>query len=201
MMPFRDKIEKNLPRVEELALDLIAPSHGPAIGDPAAMLDAYRRWVSDRVANRVAIPYISMHESTRLMVDHLIEALTDHQIQVERLDLENLDAGKLALAMVDAATIVFGTPTVLMSAHPNVMYAVHLASLLKPKARHIGIIGSFGWGGRVVDQIHTALAGPTGAELLEPILTRGTPDAQTRAALETLAATIAERHASLPLDG
>ncbi|OGR10412.1 MAG: MBL fold hydrolase [Deltaproteobacteria bacterium RIFOXYB12_FULL_58_9] len=196
MMPFRDKIAKGLAKVDELALEIIAPSHGPVLTEPQLIIEAYRAWTGPAVANKVVIPYISMHGSTRLMVDALIEELTTHGILVERIDLEVIDLGKLALALVDAATVIFGTPTVLMSAHPNVLYAALAANLLKPKVRHVGVIGSFGWGGKSVDQITTAVSALK-AEVLPPVLARGTPDERALTELAALAAAIAAKHAVL----
>ena len=196
MMPFRRQIAKRLNRVEELELDRICPSHGPVHGDPAATLDAYRGWVGDGVRNTVVLPFISMHESTRIMVDMLIDALTDRGIKVERFNLESADSGKLAAALVDAATLVIGTPTVLGGPHPNALYAANLANLLRPKTRFLSVIGSFGWGGRTVDQLKAAVPNIK-AEFFEPAMVRGRPGAEARQAIETLADRIAKGHAEV----
>ena len=196
MMPFRRMIARNLPKVEELEIDLIAPSHGPMHAWPDNILKPYHDWVGDEVANTVVLPYISMHESTRLMVDHLIDALTDRDVRVERFDLESADSGKLAMALVDAATVVVGTPTVLGGPHPRAMYAAYLANLLRPKTRFATVIGSFGWGGKAVEQIVGALSSLK-VDLLEPVLSKGRPDADVLAALDTLADAIAAKHAEV----
>ncbi len=193
MMPFRKMIAKNLGKVEELPLELIAPSHGPVHGRPQTIVQSYKHWVGDRPRNLVVLPYITMHESTRIMVDHLIDALTDRDVRVERFNLENVDLGKLASALVDAATIVIGTPTVLGGAHPNALYAAHLAAMLRPKARHATVVGSYGWGGKAVDQVTGAL-GSLKLEILDPVLSKGTPSPQVLADLEALADAIAAKH-------
>ena len=41
------------------------------------------------------IPYISMHDSTRLMVAHFVEACTERGIQAEQFNLADGDIGKL----------------------------------------------------------------------------------------------------------
>ncbi len=193
MMPFRKMIGRNLGKVAALELDRICPSHGPVHGDPQGIVSTYATWVDDKVRNAVVLPYISMHESTRLMVDHLIDALTDRDIPVERFDLEAVDIGKLASALVDAATLVVGTPTVLGGAHPNAVYAALLTNLLRPKLRFATVIGSFGWGGKSVEQVIGAMT-HVKVDMLEPVLGRGTPDSDVLAALEHLADDIATRH-------
>lgn len=196
MMPFRRMIARKLGVVEAMELDRICPSHGPVHGDPAGIVAAYREWIDDTVRNVVVLPYITMHESTRAMIDHLVDALTDRNVRVERFNLETIEIGRLASALVDAATVVIGTPTVLGGAHPNAVYAALLANLLRPKARFASVVGSYGWGGKAVDQVVGALPNIK-VDLLEPVLARGTPDAAALAALERLADDIAARHAEI----
>ncbi|HOO91808.1 MAG TPA: FprA family A-type flavoprotein, partial [Syntrophales bacterium] len=105
MMPFRNVIAKNLEKLAPYDIDMIAPSHGPLYPRPAFIIDAYRDWVLGPPRNTVVLPYISMHESTKLMVDHLVSALVKKGVRVEQFNLEVTDIGKLAMALVDAATI------------------------------------------------------------------------------------------------
>jgi flavorubredoxin len=196
MMPFRSVIERNLPRIEQLAPRLIAPTHGPLVTDPAAMLDTYRAWVGDRPENLAVVPYVSMHDSTRRMVMRLSDTLVRRGVRVDLVPLESLEIGRLSSALVDPATIVFGTPTVLGGAHPQASYAALLANALRPKARFCSIVGSYGWGGRMAEQL-TQLTSNLKLEMLEPVIIRGAPGADDLVALERLADTIAERHRGL----
>jgi len=193
MMPFHKAIEKHLERVRAIDAALIAPSHGPIYDRPAFIVDAYSDWVSGAPQNRVVLPYISMHGSTERMVRHLVEALADRGVAVEQFNLAATDIGKLAVALVDAGTIVIGTPTVLGGPHPNVIYAAHLASALRPKLRFASVIGSYGWGGKAVEQL-AAIVSHLEMELLEPILCKGLPGEAEFRALDSLADTIARKH-------
>jgi flavorubredoxin len=107
-----------------------------------------------------------------------------------------VDIGKLAMALVDAATIVVATPTVLTGPHPKALYAVALANLIRPKARFASIIGSYGWGTKVVEQIAAALPNLK-VEILPPVLGKGIPKKEEKTALAGLAEQIAKRHESL----
>jgi flavorubredoxin len=118
MMPFRQNIKKHLEREKALDFDVIATSHGPLYSRREFILDAYRDWVSDDVKNQVVLPYVSMHGATRAMVDYFADALIARGITVKRFDLTSYDAGELAEALVDTATIVIGSPTMLVGAHP-----------------------------------------------------------------------------------
>ena len=175
MMPFRFQIRKNLEKIKDLKIEVIAPSHGLVYDEPELIINAYKEWISDEVKNIVLIPYVSMHGSTLRMVNYLIDALIKRGIEVKPFNLTKTDIGELAMALVDAATIVVGTPTVLAGPHPSVVYATYLVGVLRPKTKFISIIGSFGWGGKTVDTLKGLI--PTlKAEIIEPLLIKGDPD-------------------------
>jgi flavorubredoxin len=134
-----------------------------------------------------------MHGSTRKMVAYLVEALSRRGVTVKQFDLAVTDIGKLAMSLVDAATIVIGTPTVLTGPHPNVAHAAFLANALKPKAKFASIIGSYGWGGKAVEQI-AAMLPNLKVEILSPVLTRGFPKEADFQTLDNLADTITSKH-------
>jgi len=198
MMPFRTPIEKNLQKIKKLQIDMIAPSHGPVYDRPEFIIDAYKDWVSDRVKNEVVLPYISMHGSTKKMVECFVEALIERGITVKQFNLAVTDIGKLAMSLVDAATIVLGSPTVLTGPHPEVVYAAILANALRPKTKFVSIIGSYGWGGRMVEQI-TGLIPNLKVEILEPVIAKGYPNDDDFTALDKLADKILAKHKELKI--
>jgi flavorubredoxin len=193
MMPFRPSIKKNLEKIGKLEIDMIAPSHGPVYDKPEFILDAYRDWAGDAVKNEVVLAYISMHESTKQMVEHLTDALIERGITVRQFNLAVTDLGKLAIALVDAATIVLGSPTVLAGAHPKTAYAALVANALRPKTKFASIIGSLGWGGKMVEQL-AGLISNLKVEVIEPVIAKGQPKDEDFAALDKLADQILAKH-------
>ena len=159
-------------------------------------MDAYRGWTGETPKNEVVVPYISMHGSTRLMVERLVDGLARRGVTAHQFDLSVTDIGRLAIALVDAATIVIGTPTVHMGAHPLVFYAAHLANALRPRLRFAAIMGSYGWATKAVEQI-AGLIPNLKVEVLPPLLCRGLPREKEFAAIDGLAQTILERHRSI----
>ena len=190
MMPFRRMIVRNIEKLDQLDIAFIAPSHGPVYGDPDFILDAYRDWVSDSMKNEVVLPYASMHGSTQNMVDHLVDALAAEGVKVHLFDLTVTDIGRLAITLVDAATLVVGTPTVHVGPHPAVYYAAHLANLLRPKLKYAAIIGSYGWSSKAIEQI-SGLIPNLKVDVLGTVLQKGHPTAETYEELEQLAQKIA----------
>ncbi len=196
MMPFRNIVSKNIEKIEQYDIDIIAPSHGLMYDKPSIIIDAYKDWVSTKVKNEVVVPYISMHGSTAKMVDHFVNALIDRGIEVKRFDLATVDIGQLAMALVDAATLVLATPTVLAGPHPMAAYAAYLANALRPKLKFASIIGSYSWGGRAVDIIKNTIPNLK-VELIEPVLIKGYPKEEDLAKLDEMADTIQKKHAEL----
>ena len=90
------------------------------------------------------------------------------------------------MALVDASTVVFASPTVLTGPHPSLAYAAILANALAPKTRFAAMIGSYGWGTTMPDLLREMLR-EFKAEFFEPVLTKGAPNAETFAALDALA--------------
>ncbi|MDD5219602.1 MAG: FprA family A-type flavoprotein [Candidatus Bipolaricaulis sp.] len=196
MMPFAALIRKHLERLRELDIRLIAPSHGPAYADPAFIIDAYRHWVNDPPSNLVLIPYASMHDSTARMVDSLVDALARREIAVQPFNMTVTDIGQYALRLVDAATVVFATPTVLVGPHPSVVFAAYLTAALRPKLRYAATIGSFGWAGKAAETVRS-LCSSLQVEWLDSVFARGAPTPATYKALDALADEIATRHRGL----
>ncbi|MDD5482844.1 MAG: FprA family A-type flavoprotein [Kiritimatiellae bacterium] len=198
MMPFRQIIAGNLEKLKALEIEIIAPSHGPLSRRPAFIMDAYRDWVSGPPRNLAVIPFISMHGSTARMVNFLAGELAGKGVAVQPFDLAVTDIGKLAIALVDAATIVIGTPTVHVGPHPVVSYAAGLANALRPKAKFASVIGSYGWSSKAVETI-AGLIPNLKVEILKPVMCKGLPRESDFAALSALAENIAAKHGELKL--
>jgi flavorubredoxin len=193
MMPFRVNIKKHIERIKKLAVDIIATSHGPVYDKPEFILKAYQDWVSDEVKNEVVIPYVSMYGDTTRMVNYLVDALMNKGITVKPFNITRTDIGELAMALVDTATIVIASPTVLVGPHPAAVYATYLANALRPKAKFASVIGSYGWGGKMVEQIAGMLTSLK-VEILEPVLIKGAPREKDFQALDRLADDIIRKH-------
>jgi len=196
MMPFATLIKGHLEKLEPLDIEMIAPSHGPVHNKPAWILDAYHHWTHDEPKNLVLIPYTSMHGSTALMVEHMIEALNERGVHAHSFNMSKTDLGEYAIHLVDAATVVFATPTVLVGPHPSIVFTAYLTAALRPKVQNAAVIGSYGWAGKAAEKTKD-LCGSLKVEWMEPVFTKGLPTQETYAALDKLADKIAARHKGL----
>ena len=193
MMPFRTSIKRHLEVIKGMEVEIAAPSHGPVYQRPEFILSAYKEWVSDEVKNEVIVPYISMHGSTEKLVNYFVNALIERKISVKPFNLTRTDIGHLAMALVDAATIVIASPTVLVGPHPLVVYAVYLVNALRPKLRFASVIGSYGWGGRMLEQIK-GMTTNLKVEFIEPVIAKGYPREEDFKSLDKLADEILKKH-------
>jgi len=134
-----------------------------------------------------------MHGSTKAMVDHLVDALIKRGITVKPFDLPRTDIGELAMALVDAATIVIGAPTVHVGPHPAAVYAAYLANALRPKLKYASIIGSFGWMSKEVE-ILAGMIPNLKVEVIPPVMAKGYPKLDDFASLDRLADAIMSKH-------
>lgn len=139
-----------------------------------------------------------MHGSTARMVEHLVDRLSARGLKVIPFDLSVTDIGKLAIALVDAATIIIGSPTVHVGPHPMASYAAGLAGSLRPKAKFASIIGSYGWSTRMVETI-SGLLQNLKLDIIAPVLCKGLPRAKDFVALDDMANAIAAKHESMLL--
>ncbi len=194
MMPYRAQAARHLERVKTLDLDLIAPSHGPVFTKPFWILNAYQEWTADQTKNELVIAYVSMHESTRLMANYFATKLTAAGITVHTYDLAKVDVGELAIALVDATTLLIGASAVVQTAHPVAVYATALINVLRPKLSHYGIFGSFGWAAKIPEQLTGLLPSLAKAEQLPPLMVKGLPKEEDYGEMDGLVEIIVKKH-------
>ena len=97
---------------------------------------------------------------------------------------------------MDAATIVVGSPTVFTGPHPVMAYGAYLINALRPKTKFATVIGSYGWGSKMLEDLKSMLSNLK-VELLEPVIVKGHPKNDDFKALDRLAENILEKHKAL----
>jgi flavorubredoxin len=127
------------------------------------------------------------------MVDRLVADLSAKGIPAHPFDMNATDIGELAIELVDAATIILGTPIMLGGAHPIMGFTARLAGALKPKAMYAAFLVSYGWGAGAVDRLPDLITGLK-VEPLPNVVVRGAPRLADLEAVDKLAETIADKH-------
>ena len=124
------------------------------------------------------------------MVEHLTGALTQQTFDVFPFNLIHTDIGELAKELVDAATVVLASPTVLGGAHPAVCLR-HLPGQCPAAENEIRLDHRLLRLGRAHAGNPAASLGNIKVELLEPVLAKGYPREPITRPWTTLAAAIA----------
>src|SRR5574344_406903 len=196
IMPFRNFAKKYTDKVKNMDVEIILPSHGPIYDKPQWILDLYENWTSDKVETKVVIPYVSMYESTTILVNRLAQKLKDAGTDVKVFDLIHCDEGELTMELVDCATVVLGSSMVLAGPHPSVLTAAYLVNVLRPKLRYYSIIGSYGWGGNLegtLEKMFTIIK----PEKLASVIVKGLPKEDDIQKIDELATQIIDKHKTL----
>ncbi len=198
MMPFRTMCKKYTQMLKEMKPEMILPSHGPVYKNPDFILDLYSDWSKDEGKNLAVLPYVSMYGSTEEMIDYIIKGLNSKGIDTLKYDIVRGDLGDLAMALVDATTIVLGSSMVLAGPHPAAFNIAYLASVLRPKAKIAAMVGSYGWGGNLFGKISELLA-PLKPDLIEPLLVKGKIKKEDYEKLDGIVEQIYVKHKALNL--
>jgi len=189
MMAYATVVRKNLEKVRALDPAWIAPSHGPVHAQPAAILDAYGSWLNDPPRRKAVLVRVSTHGSTAAMADRLVAELIARGIDVEPFDACTLQVDRYASALVDASALVFAAPAIWDGPHPAALLAMTIATGLKPKARVVATLGSYGWSPKALLDPAARMPGMK-AQFLPPVVAKGAPRAEAFAAVDALAASI-----------
>ena len=195
MMPFRGQISKHLQRLSSIEVEIICPSHGPVYRDPRMIMEMWRAWVNGAPKNEVLIPYVSMHGSTQVLVERLVDSLAERGIPATPMNMLTNDLGRLAMALIEPMTIVFASPVVVLGLHPMVQQAAYTAAMLKPKARFVSLLASYSWGGKPEEQLK-GLLGSWKVEYLQGVMCKGHPRGEDLKASDDLAELIRVKHAA-----
>lgn len=198
MMPFRAMIKKHLKKLEDYEIEMVCPVHGPVYKNPEFIIDLYKEWTGDSVKNKVIIPFVSMHGSIRTAVEHLTDELSRRGIEVIQINMIEAELGKLTTELVDAATIVFAGSTVLTGPHPTMVHAAAVINALRPKARNVALLTSFGWASKCTDTMKALLPNFKN-QLFDAYDFKGHPKKADLEKISELADEILEKHKALEL--
>ncbi len=196
MMPFAKFIKAHLSKLRNFDIKLIAPSHGQIYNNPDFIFNAYDDWLGNP-KNSVVVLYVSMHGSVKKMVDALVDSLASNGINVRQFNLAKSDIGKIAIALVDALTIVVATPTVRNMPHPNVIYALSIANIIVPKAKYLAVLNSYGWSNTTTIAAIKNSVPNLNIDLLGIVGCKGQPTEKELGAVKDLAEEINKKHTAV----
>lgn len=185
LMPLGRQISKTLDQVNDLEVDIVAPSHGVIwrshVGD---ILSAYSDWAAFRpaAAARVVVMYDTMWESTAQMARALVQGVTNQGVEAVLLYVRQTSLTRIATEALDAGAFAIGSPTLNAGMMPMMGAVLTYLKGLRPAGDRTAVaFGSSGWGRGGPEAVHEILETFKWKMLREPIKAQYRPTKDTLA--------------------
>jgi len=174
MMPFTLFVQRALDKVAGLDVKVIAPSHGPIYRDPKRIIAAYEEWARGPLKPKVVIAYVSMWGNTEALTQAIVEAVAAEGVEAIPYNMVVADVAHVASDLVDAAAVLFGSPTLIGGPHPLIASLLEVLRCIRPRVKLGAVYGSYGWGGGAAAHLKNRLQS-MGFEVMGTLEVRGKP--------------------------
>ncbi len=162
MRPFTGYMRRNLVKLDELDIKMLAPSHGPVFrNEPRKYIDLYKEWAADKSEgkNLVTIFYATNYGNTRLMAESVKKDLETTGLQVDLVDASFFNEEMFRERIESSRAVLIGTPTFNGDAVKPIWDLVNLFSTVYSIGKKAAVFGSYGWGGEGAKLVAERLAG------------------------------------------
>ncbi|MFZ5591307.1 MAG: FprA family A-type flavoprotein [Bacillota bacterium] len=160
--PFRQYVLEAAEKIQGLAVDIIAPSHGPVLRqDPWKYVQIYAQWSKQEkdpaAPKKVAVLYSSAYGYTGSLAKEIAAGLQESGVQAELLEIIMHPLSELVDKIEAADGFLIGSPTINRDAVPPVWQLLSGVSAIINKGKPAGAFGSYGWSGEAVKFIEQRL--------------------------------------------
>lgn len=167
MRPFKRYVVEALDLIEPLAIDMIAPSHGPILrANPREYITHYRRLVQTRLAAEMGgqktllIFYVSAYGATSQMAYAVYAGASENPgVRVSLFDLQVGEVAPFVDLIEEADGLAFGTPTINGDAVKTVWDLLAGLIDIETKGKLGAAFGSYGWTGEAVPMVEARMQG------------------------------------------
>lgn len=158
VLPYGAQVKKALEALADLALDIIAPSHGVIWrSNIPAVITEYKKWCANLTEKKAVVIYDTMWHSTEIIAEIILDTFESQGYQTRLYNLKNTHISDIMTEVINAKYICVGSPTLNNNLMPTVASFLTYLKGLAPKNR-IGLaFGSYGWGGQSVAQVEQYL--------------------------------------------
>jgi anaerobic nitric oxide reductase flavorubredoxin len=158
LMPFGSVAVKALDKVQGLAVNMIAPSHGVIWRTHLhEIVNAYWEWSRGKTQNKALVVYDTMWGSTEMMAKAIVEGLAGGGVETKLFRISCSDLSEIIKEALEAKAIIVGSPTLNNGMFPSVGGFLTYLTGLRPKGKIAGTFGSYGWGGGAIKAVEQAL--------------------------------------------
>lgn len=155
LAPFSMLLKKKLEEVDSLnlAIDMIAPSHGIIWRDnPGQIIEKYREWSDNYMEDQVTIMYDTMWNCTKRMGDAIARGIheTSPKTIVKMYNVGLSDKNDVLTEVFKSKAILAGSSTINKSIASGISGVLDMLRGLGLKNRKAAAFGSYGWSGESV---------------------------------------------------
>ena len=179
VLPYSDIVLRFLDQVKKMGLKpkMIAPDHGFIWRkDPSRIVDLYAKWAAQKPTDKAVIIYDTMWGSSEKMARQIADGLSSGGTQVRLLSMHHNDRSEVALALLDSAALLVGTPVLNSQIFPSMADVLCYLKGLRKKNLIGAAFGSYGWNGAPVDSL-TKMLEEMGVSVVAPaVKTMFVPD-------------------------
>ncbi len=196
LLPYSPLILKLLDKVDSmgLALDIIAPDHGPLWrSDIGKIIDHYRTWALQEPKRKAVVVYDTMWHSTELMAKAVSEGLASAGVSVRHMSMHTNHRSDVAYEILDAGALVVGSPTLNNNLFPTIADILTYLKGLRPQNLIGAAFGSYGWSGESIRHVHGMLSDMKVEVIGDGVSVKHVPDAEVLEQCYTLGVDIGKR--------
>ncbi len=148
VLPYSERVVGVLDSVGDLAIDMIAPSHGVIWRSHIAdIVSCYERWATHQTEPSAVVVYDTMWGSTEKMALALMRGLKEAGIPTVLRSLQTYHRSEVIADVLQSKIVAVGSPTLNRNMLPSVSAFLTYMKGLQPKERLGFAFGSYGWSG------------------------------------------------------
>ena len=158
VMPYGSQVEKALTSVQDLDINMIAPSHGVIWkSNINKIINEYKKWAKYESEQKALIIYDSMWGSTEKIALSLLDGINETGVKVSLRNLKNTHISDIISDLMTSKLILLGSPTLNNGLLPTMGGFLSYMKGLRPKNKIGFVFGSYGWGGQAVGEIEKTI--------------------------------------------
>ena len=182
VLPYSDIVLRFLEQVKKMGITpkVIAPDHGFIWRkEPSRIVELYAKWAAKKPTDKAVIVYDTMWGSSEKMARQIADGLSSGGTQVRVLSMHHNDRSEVALALLDSAALIVGTPVLNSQIFPAMADVLCYLKGLKKKNLIGAAFGSYGWNGAPIDSL-TKILEEMGVQIVCPaVKSMFVPDEET----------------------
>ena len=155
VLPYGKQVQKELEAASTLDIEMIAPSHGIIWRSHIdKIIPLYQKWSKNETVKKAVIIYDTMWHSTEIMANAVQEIFEENGYKTTLRNLQHNHISDIMTELIDTEYICVGSPTLNSTMMPSVAGFLTYMSGLAPKGRKAISFGSYGWGGKTMEEIN-----------------------------------------------